>query len=375
MVALVGGTAQAGSLADAITRHAPADVDALRAQLPGDPAIRCTLGAVYAKRNELSRAAVYLAGCEDAQLPPELGEPIAKLAIETVKKLRDSDLAVLEIVTKPAGMTAEIAALPGDQLVTPATVWIPAGSYDVVATHDGHTIKNHVAPTAHSRSVVFLDDSSAAQKPVKAGKADFTDEAEPSERHEGTPAAIKHDSLMSKKLRGVADPTTAGPQIDDPLAHVEDPPPPVPPAMRFGVRAGSGAASNSSASPVGFSAALEAHFAIGDDPKPFEIVARADLFERKAKEDFTTVIGASLGAAKVLAAPDAAWLSAGLALHAVDRSNELMTPPGAGLAADAVLELALRRLPVVVGARFEQGLTSTSDRAVLVELGCDLRLF
>lgn len=372
-VVALRGTAHAGSLADAIARHAPADVDALRAQLPGDPAIRCTLGAVYAKRNELPRAAIYLAECDEAQLPPEIGAPIAKLALETKRKLRDSDLAVLEIVTKPAGMMAEIAALPGDQLVTPATVWIPAGSYDVKATRDGHTITNHVATTAHSRSVLIMEDAAPSAKPVKAGKADFTNETEPSERHVGPPAAIKHGSMMTKKQLGIADPANAGPQLDDPLAHVEDPPPAAPPTWRIGARAGYGGWSVSGRGAIGPSLALEAHHPLTDGEAPFELLARVD-WRRGTNDDAGAAysLGGAAGASKVLLAPDTAWISVGAALRA---ERNFAGGNENALAADAMIELALRRLPIVIGARFEQGLTTTLERAVIVELGFDLRMF
>jgi hypothetical protein len=373
-------TASAGSLADALARHAPADVDALRAQLPGDASIRCTLGAIYAKRGDLSRAGIYLTDCEDAALPAELGEPIRKVAIETHRKLRDSDLAVLEIVTKPTGMMAEISALPGDPVLTPATVWIAAGSYEVKATLAGRTIANHVTTTAHSRSVVFLEDKAPAAPVVKAGKADFTDEAEPEDRHTAPPPPIKHGSLMSNKLRGVADPAAAGPQLDDPLALVDDPPPPVPPAMRLGLRAGGGSASHTGGSRLGPSLALEGHLVLAGDARPLELVARADWSRRGGDDAKLDALGATAGVAKVLAAPDTAWLSAGLGLRAEHRFGDAMTTVSAnGVGAVASVELALRRLPVVVGARYEQGLTALVDgnheRAVILEVGFDLRAF
>ena len=373
-------TASAGSLADALSRHAPADVDALRAQLPGDAAIRCTLGAIYAKRGDLSRASVYLTDCEDAPLPAELGEPIRKLAVDTSRKLRDSDLAVLEIVTKPAGMMAELSALPGDLVQTPATIWISAGTYDVTATLAGRTIANHVTTSAHSRSVVFLEDKAPVATVVKPGKADFTDEAEPEDRHTAPPPPVKHGSLMSNKLRGVADPAAAGPQLDDPLALVDDPPPPVPPAMRLGLRVGGGSASHRGGSRIGPSIALEGHLVLAGEARPLELVARADWSRRGGDDAKLDALGATAGVAKVLATPDTAWLSAGVGLRVEHRSGDAMTAISAtGVGAVASVELALRRLPVVVGARFEQGLTALVDgnreRTVILEVGFDLRAF
>jgi len=381
VVMVAARTASAGSLADAIARHAPADVDALRAQLPGDAPIRCTLGAVYAKRNDLSRAGLYLTDCEDAALPADLREPIAQLALETQRKLRASDLSILEIVTKPAGMTAEISALPGDLVATPATVWVPAGTYEVKATLAGHAIANHVTTLAHSRSVLFLEDKAPVATVVKAGKADFTDEADPADRHEAPPPAIKHGSMMSNKLRGIVDPSAAaGPQLDDPLAQLDAPPPPAPPAMRLGLRAGAGSASHTGGSRIGPSLAVEGHLVLAGDAKPLELTARADWSRRGGEDGQLDALGASAGIAKVLAAPDAAWLAAGVALRGEHRFGEAMSASSAnGVGAVASVELALRRLPVVVGARYEQGLTALVDghreRAVILEVGFDLRAF
>lgn len=51
MIAALGTTAGASPLTDALARHGDAEIASLRAQLD-DVAARCTLGAIYAKRNE-----------------------------------------------------------------------------------------------------------------------------------------------------------------------------------------------------------------------------------------------------------------------------------------------------------------------------------
>lgn len=361
---LTSAVAHAGGFADAIARHDQHDVDALRAQLPGDATIKCTLGAVYAKRGDYPHAMIYLEGCDDATLPEDIGVPIDKLLTETKRKLRESDLSQIEIVTKPTGMLVEIAAMPGEQLMSPATVWVAAGTYDVVAHHDGHTLTNHITAQAHARAVVIIEEPSAGNGTVKPGKVDFAGDGEPAERHEGQPKDIKHPTLIPKRLRG-ADPTNAGPQLDDPLAVEEDRPPPAPPGQRIGVRVGAGYIDHMAGhSPIGWGLAGEAHFPIVGEEMPLELAIRADyLHEQKS------VVGSSAGVQQVIFAPDAAWLAAGAALHAQYRDSSL------GLGVDANLELALRRLPVTVGFRYEQGLTDTSQRAALVELGFDVRRF
>jgi hypothetical protein len=70
--------------------------------------------------------------------------------------------------------------------------------------------------------------------------------------------------------------------------------------------------------------------------------------------------------------PDAGWISLGLALRG-DVRNAPMGTAGAGLGVTGVLELALRRLPVTLGARYEQGFAG--EHAVVVEVGFDWQRF
>ena len=50
-----------------------------------------------------------------------------------------------------------------------------------------------------------------------------------------------------------------------------------------------------------------------------------------------------------------------------------------GLNVEEIAELALRKLPIVIGARYEQGITELAtgvrEHAVIIELGGDLRAF
>ena len=81
---------------------------------------------------------------------------------------------------------------------------------------------------------------------------------------------------------------------------------------------------------------------------------------RSGKSEWT---GAE-GVAKVIATNDSAWfaLGAAFAYSSVD-----------GAMVSALTRLVLRRLPVMIGASFEQGLEHTSDRALIIELGGALR--
>lgn len=67
LVAALSAPVLAGPLADALARGDDAAIAALRAQ-PDDAGARCTLGAIYAKRRDLTRAGLFLAGCADRDL-------------------------------------------------------------------------------------------------------------------------------------------------------------------------------------------------------------------------------------------------------------------------------------------------------------------
>src|SRR5688572_17593657 len=157
MLCLAAAPAVAGPLADSLKRHSDRDVAALREQRT-DVGARCTLGAVYAKRKDLSRAHLYLTGCAEATLPDEVAADIAKITRDVTRTLRDSDLSKVEIVTSPAELVlvADITALPGETFETPATVYVKAGTYTVSGT-GAISVSKNVVVEQHSRVVVILE--------------------------------------------------------------------------------------------------------------------------------------------------------------------------------------------------------------------------
>ena len=76
----IAAPATAGTLADALAKSDARAIKSLRAT-PDDAAARCTLGAVYAKRGDLPRASLYLAGCGDLALPAEISADVARAAL------------------------------------------------------------------------------------------------------------------------------------------------------------------------------------------------------------------------------------------------------------------------------------------------------
>jgi hypothetical protein len=367
-IALVGvGPAHAGPLADALARHGAADVVALRARV-SEPAARCTLGAIYARQGDLPRAALYLADCADAALPDEVGADIRRLDRDVRKRLRDSDLAVLEIITRPEHMTGSIDALPGEQFPTPATIYVRPGRVVVRAVRGEQTVTSTIVAEARTRAVVILE-APAEAKPREpgTGTVDFVEE-NAGDTHAGPPPDLKHRNMIRDKfLRGVAatgsvDDSAGNPDaIADPLAVVHRERGARP--LWLGVRLGGGVfdAGGTAARP---GAAIAAVGRIGG---PTFAAARVD-FTRRA--DVVDTIGIAAGAGYAVIPH--------LAVIAQLRGDVYLGDAGAGLSAALAVELALPRSPFSAALRLEHGLTAIDDatgrdRALVFEVGADWR--
>jgi hypothetical protein len=86
------------------------------------------------------------------------------------------------------------------------------------------------------------------------------------------------------------------------------------------------------------------------------------------------------GVATPLASTDLALITAGVAARGELRFGDMFDNRpvhAAGVAADATLDLVLRTMPIVLGARVTQGITplvaSSRETAVLFELGLEIR--
>ena len=365
-------TTEAGPLADALARS---DVAGLRAQLP-DPAARCTLGAVFAKKSDLPRASLYLADCGELTLPEDVSAEIARAARDVSKKLRGSELSQLQIVTRPAGLVAELDALPGEQLTTPIEVWVKAGTHTVKATSNGKQFTNTVTVQAYARGTVYLDVAAASVTPhaPKDGKADFREE-NALEKTDGPPPDVRRRSMMSDKQLGITGPRT-GPELADPLAT---PPPPARLPMWLGVRIGGGMFDDGAASArLRPSVGAAARYVLGG---PAFLAARNDWTRRGGAGDSSIdVLGASAGIGYSVIDTDAIGVALigqlrGDLRFADTRNAMSVSRTGASLAAS--LEVAFPATPLTAGIRFEQGLTDlvpgARDRALLAELGVDWR--
>jgi hypothetical protein len=385
LLAGLAAPAGAGPLADALKRHDTKDVDALRAQRAATPA-RCTLGAVYAQRHDLSRAALYLADCGDADLPAEIASDIARIDREVRKQLRDSDLAVIEVTTNPAALAlvAETDALPGETFTTPATLYVKPGSYRVNAVRDGAVFTSFVKAEKRSRSVAIVETAhkQVVQPVPGTTKADFRDDFASETQQSGPPPDHKHTNMIRDKyLKGLQQQTAAvvaNPDaIDDPLvAHDGFR---SPRAYWLGVRLGAGMFDDGATSArAGVAVAAAARFTLAGDTFA---AARLD-WSRRGGDAVSSidVLGASAGIGRTVVDTRALGLAVIAQLRGDLRlAGDRMTIPvsRAGITAAAGVELALPRSPFTAGLRFEQGLTTlvpgARDRAVLFELGVDWR--
>ena len=387
-------TAGASPLSDALARHAEADVTALRAQR-GDAAARCTLGAIYATRNDLSRAALYLADCDHAALPDDVAAAVLRAVRDVKRQLDARRYAALDVMTSPEGLTGELDALPGESFTTPATIWVAPGAYQIRVSSTERSWTQRVTAEPHKNAVVMIETGHGAPLAARPKVIDITDDAggAPGEYHTGPPPDQKHPSLIKDKYRGVPDPASEGP-LEDPLEVRAAPA--VEHQLRLGARLGAGMFDDGSAAArAGVAVAVAGRYRLSD---AVFATARAD-WSRRGGEVMTgtvDVIGASLGAgmtvlgASALSSPASASAPAsrraGLALALIGqlRTDLRLTAMRdaapvrrAGLGVAAGAELALPSTPFTVGLRFEQGLTDlvagARDRAVLAEIGIDLR--
>ena len=371
LLCLAAAPAAAGPLADSLKRHSERDVATLRDQR-SDVGARCTLGAVYAKRKDLSRAHLYLAGCVDATLPDEVASEVVKIAHDVERTLRDSDLSKVEILVSPEEvvLTADITALPGETFPTPATVYVKAGTYTVSGSGEIN-ISRSVVVEKHSRTVVILETPRKAPEPKVKGpkKIDFVEDHGSQTQQTGAPPDVKHDSILPKKY----EPKVAVVEANNPFA-IEDPMATrkstrAPRAYWLGLRLGGGMFDDDSASArAGVAFAATARYPIA--PAIF-LAGRAD-WSRRGSASVDT-LGASAG---VGYATNLLGLSIIGQLRGDLRFGDAMTSRG-GLATAFGVELALPRTPMTAGIRFEQGLTTIApgarDRAILFEVGVDLR--
>jgi len=373
----IAANANAGVYADAFAKSDKGAIATMRDK-QDDVAARCTLGAIYAKKNDLSRASLYLTGCSDTELPEEISATVARASRDVTKRLQESELSRIVISIKPesATLTAQITAIPGERFAVPATIWVKGGTYELEATDGRLTYKQTVTVATFSRTSALIDaEAKHTLKEPKTGKADFREENAIESHQQGSPKAVKRDSLMSKKYRGIAEAPAPGTQLEDPLDPLTLRRAPRPPRdLWLGLRIGGGMFDDgASDARIGGAVGATARYAIA--PRYF-LSGRFDWSRRGGGS--VDVLGASAGAgATVIDGSIGVALIAQLRADLRFGADEMMDVNTVGASAAANLELTLPSTPITAGIRFEQGLTEilpgARDRALLLEVGVDWR--
>jgi hypothetical protein len=310
---------------------------------------RCQLGIELAKGKDLPRAALYLESCTD--------DEGIRVRNDITHKLEATQLSHMTITSMPHGVEGETDALPGEKFTTPAVIWAKAGTYKI--TVGGQTVDKTLEP--HSRTTVIIN----VPPPPKAAKDGVVSFDEP-EQHQGTPAAVKHGTMMPKKYLEPSAPS--GEQIDDPFALRSSD------AIinwRLGLRVATGLFDQGEAG-VGFGiAALAARPLDG----PVMLATRLDWSHR----DLDT-LAANVGLAYLAWVRPSFVLSVGAAMRGEVRVQDqlaMMEVARAGIGAAADLDLAILAVPLAFGLRGEQSFTElvpgVRNRAVLFEVGYDWR--
>jgi len=326
---------------------------------------RCADGLALAHQGDLPRAALYLDGCE--------GDAARTAAADVAHRLGESNLSSITISTTPAGLAVETTAMPGEQLTSPATVWAKAGTYDVKVFRDDRVYTQTVKLEAHSRVPVVIAATAPRATAPRQQVADFGDENAAEPPASGPPPDQKHPSLLPCKFANAC--TQAGDAIDDPFGG--GPAGPHDAARvpwRAGLRVGGGVAHTGA-----YAMTLGAAGVLRLSPG-LAATARAEWTRRESGMQGLDAVAVAGGVATPLVTTDLAMITAGIAARGELRFGDTfdMRPVHAlGLAGDATLDVVLRRIPIVVGARITQGVTplvaSSRETAVLLELGLELR--
>ncbi|HEY4241956.1 MAG TPA: hypothetical protein VGM88_19185 [Kofleriaceae bacterium] len=393
---VAAASADPPSLAAEVTAHSDAAVARLRKNRT-DPPTRCALGAAYALRGDLGHADLYLSGCEDVALAPDLSLAVARARHGLHEKLVDSDLAELHVATEPEGLPVRVAAFTDDVLPSPVTLWLPAQTYDVEIagtepwhaagmTSDGPATETRtVTPEPRKRTTVFVDmrahtTSAPADQPQHA---DFSSETATEAPATGAPPDVKHPPITAAKWRGIAE-VPSGPQLEDPLAADRA----IPHRRRhyaIGVRIGAGMFDDGDARATdGIDLAAVGRVRMRRGNPWWFLAFRADWSRRGGDAAMASsridALGFAVGPSVDLYAGGTIGLAALAQLRGDVRLSDARGDAGvhrlgAGLAAG--LELTIPHSPLAFGVRFEQGLTplvpGAYDRALLGEVGVDWR--
>jgi hypothetical protein len=332
------------------------------------PDDRCRRGIDAAQRGDLAAAAFYLDhGCARSD---DTDRVRAKLAA----RLEASQLARVEIVTSQT-VAASISAFPGETFSAPTTLWLRGGRYEVRVWRDaaatGEPIVRALDIQPRTRVPIIIEVAPPKAAPPKVAVANFDDEA--AQIEQGPPKPAEHPPLLPCKYRGEC--PASGEAISDPLEpRVAVRSDALAMRARFGVRAGVGI---NLAARGGYTIGAIGTFALTER---FAAVARADFVQRIGTMDTLEAVAVGGGAAARIATGRAFAITAGLDARGEVRFESSFAGRGVdrfGFAGDAVLDVVMRRMPLVIGARLQRDFAGVVDsqRATigLIELAVELR--
>ncbi len=212
---------------------------ALGAQLRNAGAVqsaneKCTLGFIYAHTTELANLALahyFLASCFVAEgaVPPAFAathaEQLDTLHRQVSHRLQASPWSEITLTSNVSGEAITLDGWADTDLRSPASLWLPAGSYRATFIGDRQAniamfTRNFVVEKSH-RGVVMVEHYIPPTANKGAGKTisvDFADD----QPEAGSPTIIinnKHKNLVPDRFLQKAPATATSQTIDDPLAQ------------------------------------------------------------------------------------------------------------------------------------------------------------
>lgn len=201
----------AGGATSAAPSAGPSAMAAPSAASPlPDVELRCALGVLHAHAGELSRAQLHLAACEQPTVCAPLRERGARAQAAVARALRASSaLSPLDLGTTPPGWVVTVEEFPESLVVTPHTLWLPAGPHRLrfaataaaLAAGGPDVIARPITTERHARAAVFVEAPVAVRKEPGTGKVSFEEDVVREPQQTTRPPPEKHRSLLPARYR------------------------------------------------------------------------------------------------------------------------------------------------------------------------------
>lgn len=188
-----------------------------------DVELRCALGVLHAHAGELSRAQLHLAACEQPAVCEPLRERGARAQSAVARALRASTLSPLDLGTTPSGWVVTVEEFPDSLIVTPHTMWLPAGPHRLrfaatakaLAAGGPDVIARQVTTERHARAAVFVEAPVVVRKEPGTGKVSFEEDAVREPQQTTRPPPEKHRSMLPARYRRGLDARAPVEEVED----------------------------------------------------------------------------------------------------------------------------------------------------------------